>query len=196
MGTRNLTVVKHGGKYVVAQYCQWDGYPKGQGTKALDFMREVSRAEFENALSRCVFIDEATLKERWASAGADGSGWVSLDVSDRMKKLHPQLSRDMGADVLAHIMASTGKCELVDQIDFAKDGLFCEWAYVIDLDAETFEAFKGFNQSPLDETERFYGEAGDNGYTPVKLAGTWALDALPSNEQFVTHLSVEDSDED
>ncbi len=40
MGTRNLTLVKDKeGKTKVAQYGQWDGYPEGQGTTILNFIR-------------------------------------------------------------------------------------------------------------------------------------------------------------
>ncbi|KAN0067163.1 hypothetical protein V8E54_014810 [Elaphomyces granulatus] len=31
MGTCNLICVYHKGRFVIAQYCQWDGYPEGQG---------------------------------------------------------------------------------------------------------------------------------------------------------------------
>ena len=40
MGTRNLTLVKDKeGKTKVAQYGQWDGYPEGQGSTILNFIR-------------------------------------------------------------------------------------------------------------------------------------------------------------
>ena len=38
MGTRNLTCVFVNGEYKVAQYCQWDGYPSGQGLTILNFL--------------------------------------------------------------------------------------------------------------------------------------------------------------
>ena len=40
MGTRNLTCVMYNGEYRVAQYCQWDGYPSGQGAIALNFLSD------------------------------------------------------------------------------------------------------------------------------------------------------------
>ena len=40
MGTRNLTLVKDKeGKTKVAQYGQWDGYPEGQGSTILNFIK-------------------------------------------------------------------------------------------------------------------------------------------------------------
>ena len=37
MGTRHLIAVMADGKYQVAQYGQWDGYPSGQGVSVLTF---------------------------------------------------------------------------------------------------------------------------------------------------------------
>lgn len=45
---------------------------------------------------------------------------------------------------------------LHDHSRFADDSLFCEWAYVLDMDNDTLEIYKGFNKKPLDASERFY----------------------------------------
>jgi hypothetical protein len=39
MGTRNSTLIQVDGEYKVAQYCQWDGYPSGQGVGILESLR-------------------------------------------------------------------------------------------------------------------------------------------------------------
>lgn len=38
MGTRHLICIFYKGKWVVAQYGQWDGYPEGQGFKLFRFL--------------------------------------------------------------------------------------------------------------------------------------------------------------
>ena len=38
MGTRHMIAVVNNGKYRVAQYGQWDGYPSGQGVGVLGFL--------------------------------------------------------------------------------------------------------------------------------------------------------------
>ena len=45
MGTRSLTAVVLNGKYKVAQYAQYDGYPSGQGAEALEFVQAISNTD-------------------------------------------------------------------------------------------------------------------------------------------------------
>ena len=38
MGARNLTCIVDKGKYIVAKYCQWDGYPSENGLELLHLL--------------------------------------------------------------------------------------------------------------------------------------------------------------
>ena len=86
---------------------------------------------------------------------------------------------------------------LQNDIDFAADSLFCEWAWLIDLDAGTFEGYRGFNDhTELNEDDRFYflrdKERGE--YHCIMLAHKWKLSELPSDEDFFDAFR-EDEDE-
>jgi hypothetical protein len=61
---------------------------------------------------------------------------------------------------------------------FAGNALFCEWAYVIDMDKEVFEVYKGFNHSPVPARERFSGLPHDDGYYPVKMVREYPFSEL------------------
>src|SRR5205085_10459690 len=37
---------------------------------------------------------------------------------------------------------------MIEGADFPLDSLFCEWAYVIDLDNQKFEVYRGFQTAP------------------------------------------------
>jgi len=85
-----------------------------------------------------IWVTEKQLTKFWKDAGHDGkSEWVNMEVSNNFKKAHPQLNRDMAAEVLEFIYNSDKPVLLKDDSSFIEDGLFCEWAYIIDLDKNT-----------------------------------------------------------
>lgn len=202
MGTRHLIAVQLDGKYPIAQYGQWDGYPSGQGLTVLKFLRTMDREKFVAALGRTFKPTDEQIKHWWLDVGHDiekSDGFVSYDIANQFSKNHPSLSRDTGGRILQMVQDSAEPVPLYDQISFAADGLFCEFAYVVDLDKNTFEVFQGFNKEPLAEGERFFGTTSgerDNGYTPVKHVKTYPLDALPTNEQFLADLEPNEDEEE
>lgn len=189
MGTRNLTAVYIDGEYKIAQYGQWDGYPEGQGMTALNFSRTIKesadRAAFAEKVRKCRFITKEEIEERNAKIRSGKiKNWTIV---------WPELSRDTCADILKMVAQSDDGLVLQNDLDFAADSLFCEWAWVLDLDAGTFEGYEGFNQAnPLTEEDRFFflndkaeKDHRDKQYHPVKLAAKWSLDNLPTDEDFI-----------
>ncbi len=208
MGTRNLTAVVKDGDFKVAQYGQWDGYPEGQGAVALRFLHGRDLQAFRDALDRCRFLTDEEI-ERLDPAFAEqmealsvhrsytAEGRAAIDASYRAPGSLTHLSRDVGADILNVIVERPdSEILLADKRRFAGDSLFCEWAYVIDLDAEVFEVYRGFNKTPTPPESRFPSGADwlekEDGWEPVVKVASWPLGALPSVEDFVAALCVED----
>lgn len=158
MGTRNLTIVVKDGAYKVSQYGQWDGYPSGQGETIRKFLATANLDHFAAQIDKVRVLTEAELDARWATAGADGSGMVGMDVVDKFKKDgNAHLDRDMGAGILDYIDKAEKPEVRSNDVEFAGDSLFCEWAYVVNLDTRHLEVFKGFNTTqPLKEGDRFF----------------------------------------
>lgn len=193
MGTRNLTCVLHDGRFKIAQYCQWDGYPRGVGAGILKFLKtpgniEKLRAQIEN----CRFLSNREWDHRTAPIQADNG-----DISEHF----PTLSRNMGPAVLEYVASSTDEVPLYDESDFALDSLMCEWAYVVDLDENEFHVYKGFNKDPNANCELFHKlldkprEILDGTeYYPVKLVKIYNLDDLPSIEQLVAECGPGDEE--
>lgn len=192
MGTRNLTAVYVNGEYKIAQYGQWDGYPEGQGMTVLSFARTIvdtdARAAFAEKVRKCRWITEEELERRNAKIG-------SGEVKD-WRKVWPELSRDTCAGILEMVAKSNDGLALSNALDFAADSVFCEWAWVIDLDAGTFEGYEGFNTTPLTEEDRFYflRDQEENGYNGVKLVAKWSLNELPTNEDFLAAFEEGDKE--
>lgn len=156
MGTRNLTMVISGGEVKVAQYGQWDGHLDSSGKVVADFIVKADLESFKQKVDKCEFVTyENYIKDKWTEAGADpNSDLVSFGVSDKFHAMFPELSRDTGAGILDLINNSNG-LKIKNSIDFVSDSLFCEYAYVVDLDNGILEVYEGFNNRPPHKSERF-----------------------------------------
>lgn len=180
MGTRHLIAVARHGEYKIAQYGQWDGYPSGQGTDVLEFAVKLThretRIKFERALEKVRWADKDYLNQE-------------QKTYEKTNVLRPELNRGTGAEILNLVMEGKAT-QLFDQLSFASDGLFCEYAYVLDLDEDRLEAYVGF-QKMKHSDGRFADMSPESGlehrktyYAPVRLAASWPLRNLPSAEEF------------
>ena len=152
MGTRNLICVVQGGEYRVAQYSQWDGYPSGQGQGIVEFLlRPGTVKALKQAALRVRHLTREEVKARWDTAGLDESQFLSKYA--RAGVMH--LDRDCGAKILDYLIKAT-EPEVYMSLEFAGDSLFCEYAYVVDLDADRLEIYRGFCKAPT-TGERFSG---------------------------------------
>lgn len=206
MGTRNLTCVVSGGDFKVAQYGQWDGYPSGSGRTVLDFLRDVDLATFRQKVNAARFVTE---EERTAAYKpfTSGGGMMDMNQADAFKASPiGHWSRDTGADILQTVMDMPEGIPLVDSRSFAKDGLMCEWAYIVDLDSDKLEVYSGFHVGPAPEGERFavYNRTdvfipkyeGDKDYGPIRLLHTFDLNALPDDDTFIKVLVPSEDEEE
>ena len=187
MGTRHLIAVYKDGQPKIAQYGQWDGYPTGQGYGVFLFLTELMSSPnklpaFTEKVSELTFHTEesylAILKEYWEK---DGDGFC-LSYGSPEKAYWDEhmrhLSRDAGSDILQIVMDSKVPLVLQNNIDFAGDGLFCEWAYVIDLDSERFEVYMGGSKSPREG--RFVNAADPTAeYPAVGLVAKFKFNEFP-----------------
>lgn len=196
-------------KTKVAQYGQWDGGPNAQGTTALEFLLECDLKKFKEKIDSISFLTDAECEK--------------LDEDRNWDTKYPWLSRDAGAQILNAIYhgkmlvhgieigsrkeISVNVSKVVNSEDFAKDSLFCEWGYVIDLDKRTFEVYRGFNTRPLGKKQRFkYLEepitrkvlteknknerlTRENEYFPIRMVKSYSLDGLPTVADFLYNFA-------
>jgi hypothetical protein len=203
MGTRNLTCVYHENKYKVAQYGQWDGYPSGQGVTILSFLKKVNIKKFIEKLKKVRFIDkydskDKTFLEEYNKNCPQWSNQPDNRTSEQKEWFSTYASRDIGGKILSNILESKDEEIFLDnEILFAEDSLFCEYAYIIDLDKNVLEVYRGFNKNPLSKEERFYNDNVKNGeYFSIKLWKTFDLNKLPSKEEFLKELEEVEDNED
>ena len=184
MGTRHLTVVVVDGIHRVAQYGQWDGYPDGQGriltTILHDILTTNRLSEFEDKVRALKWVADDEVERRWPGNDKE------------LYELYPEWGRDTGAEILQIVLDGGAPHGLCDNITFGLDSLFCEFAYVVDLDAKTIEFYKGFNKDPAKNAPRFMAlpdaqahldkENKDRNsatrYEAVTMVGTFTFDEL------------------
>ena len=185
MGTRHLVAIIKDKKYKVAQYGQWDGYFSGQGIGVLEYLRNLDLDILKNKLDNCRFMNEDDICK------------IENDpeLKDNWQKHYPQLSRNIGSDIIDYVYNSENELLVKDSSTFAEDSLFCEYGYVVDFDKNTFEIYEGFNETPLNKSERFYCKDKKDKYYPIKFICEFDINNLPSDDEFINKLKQLTSDE-
>lgn len=185
MGTRHLIIVIQDGTTKVAQYGQWDGYPSYTGVRLAKFFRMKGKntlslsklRTLKKAMQCCFFVPQDEYE-------------ANLPLYEN----EPSLDISTGWEVIPLISKNARKgtrTPLTNMWGFAYESLFCEWAYVINLDTDEIEVYKGFNKKRLRKSERFYREDSNrNEYYPVKHVLTVPLATLAEtpDEQLIKQM--------
>lgn len=218
MGTRSITAVVLDGEIRVAQYGQSDGYPAGQGQVIVEFLLQaMKRPLFDEQVRKCSFLSYEDVRKRYIEVGAksfgdDGSLGLDLLADKELFLRYPELSREIGGAILE--LVQNGKpqwknpggehlpvTELENEIDFVRAGLFCEFAYVVDLDNDVLEVYTGFHKDDVPKGERFahlerlkQGGKPDE-YSPVHLCRKYPFSELTPETMEQLQKELFDSDE-
>jgi len=187
MGTRHLIVIYYNGKYVLAQYGQWDGYPEGQGFQILKFLSkpgQITALKSNLHLLQVATPDELkAIDKECEQADSEEQQRLRrlvLVFEERaLNRRYPSLSRDTSAKILNIIAdAKDDKPILIkevkEELEFAKDGLFCEWVYVIDLDTNELKVSGGGVAQFDVEAPQFFVE--------------FDIEKLPGEKEFVSKI--------
>lgn len=181
METRNLVIVIHNEQPKIAEYCQWDGHPDGQGITALKFLETMEVEKFKAQVSRCKFVDDVKQKEInefFEGITQDPEGWMTPEQIQLYHKTYPLLTHDLGAGILQQVYDCPdetiwvhNECQRMTQGNI-------EWAYIIDLDNKTFEVYDGYN----------LGDA-------LKVVKTYSLDNMPQVDDFLSYFERSNIDD-
>lgn len=225
MGTRGAFGIIIGEKEKIT-YNHFDSYPDGKGVEVLRWLRKnvTSARKIEKTrelAEQLQLVSEDTpatpeqileLRDttnwhvnQFSMAGPEADELPTENV-EWYNLLHATQG-DMGAILACGYME--------DWSNFPLDSLFCEWAYIIDLDECVFEVYKGF-QKTLPKKGRWKGrptKAEDkqayiehtqwcakhdrvpwqplrSKYKAVELAASWPFSLLPSNEDFLGYFRL------
>lgn len=191
-------------------YNHFDSYPEGKGVEVLRWLREADLDDVRKRVADLLVVDpdssptpeDIERLKQYANMHVGGpmSGTPLGEAS------WYQLLRETQGDLTLTLRAGV----MEDGHLFPLDSLFCEWAYIVDLDKNRFEIYEGFQKKlpkkgrwkgrpTKTEDEQAYKEhvqyAKDHGrdpwlplrseYKAVELAVHWSLIGLPGDEEFL-----------
>jgi hypothetical protein len=179
MGTRGAYGYRVDGVDKVT-YKQFDCYPDALGATMAEYVGAHSDAELAEAARRIVLVTgkepvSADLVERYRKHADEGVSTGRLD------EWYVLLREAQGEPERFH----EGLDHMIDGHDFLADSLFCEWAYIVNIDDGLLEVYKGFNKDPrakgryaaLEDQERL-SRGRPSEYFGVALAATEPFAAL------------------
>jgi len=154
-------------------YNHSDSYPSWLGINILSFIKDTPEPELKDIASRIELVDEdSTPSPEQIEAY---SKYSDETVGTRTKTDWYCLLRDTQGD-LSHYR--NGVRHMIDYHTFLKDSLFCEWAYIINLDTRELEIYRGYNkQKNVKNGGRYakYTVDEDKSYYGVTLLATLSL---------------------
>jgi len=199
MGTRHIICIFWQGKWYLAQFGPWDGYPSGQGAKIFNFLSIPTNIEnLKAGLQYCTYIlteeDNKTFPSNRTRKEETLQPAICAKILDVIANAGAQVLEVMKDD--PHYDANESDKLLLNlELEFVLDTVFCEWTYVIDLDLSVLEVYAGRQQKT--ETHRFRDLGRPESSVPVLIA---AFDFVTlrtiTEELFLTACRDSDSEEE
>lgn len=139
MGTRGAIGFRLGAKDKVI-YNHFDSYPTGIGYCVFNFMKHMNLATIRDKVKAIKLVNEHEKPN-------------DLDIQRLKKYANLGVSEQSYSDWYCLLHRAQGNLQayldcgyMIDNQNFLKDSLFCEWAYIINLDESVLEIYKGFNK--------------------------------------------------
>ena len=174
MGTRGLYGFRKNGVDKTT-YNHFDSYPDYLGKIMVEFCQKTYIEEMNEIFDRIVLVKE-------------GSKPTQKQISDCIEYYDGSVSNQTPEDWYCLLRDAQGNPNvykhglkyMIDNQSFIKDSLFCEYAYIINLDTNCLEFWVGFQKEP-DEENR-YGTEKEDGYYPCKLVEKFSFSDMDTQD--------------
>lgn len=206
MGTRGAFGVRIDGQDKV-MYNHFDSYPEGLGSKLA--------TQLADMLSRPAGLDGIRAAAREVLVVPDDDSEATLKkITERLGERFRDKGVSTGDNAYAYVRGLQGDLRsildtahvMLDGHGFLEDSLFCEWAYVANLDDGTLEVYRGFQKKPHSDgryapLETFRKRREESGrpseHYPVALVAALSLDsALPHALGEIAQRIAKEEEED
>jgi hypothetical protein len=183
MGTRGILGFRYKRKDYMT-YNHWDSYPSGLGNRVVEWARDHG-GDWDSVKEKVERMVDVSDRQPTAEEVKKFSHLADLDVSTNDPCEWYVLLRHAQGDL--DFILEAGVFE--NQLDFIRDSLFCEWAYIINLDNMTLEIYEGFQDKPhskgryskLEPSGFSSMREGHKTYYPCALVRTLPLEDIPED---------------
>lgn len=178
-------------------YNHWDSYPDGLGRTVVEFCKNHDVEELKNIFDKIIMVDKNTPPTEKQIDECIENGFTDFNVSSGSKTDWYCLLRNCQGD-LECLAKAKNHAYMEDNSNFIKDSLWCEYGYIINLDDEVLEFYKGFQNIPQEgnrygtEPCKEYSEF----YYPCKLSLTFPLDEINDIDKIVGMMNLGENAEE
>ena len=123
-------------------YNHFNSYPKNLGKNVLLFIARTPLKQLKNIAQNITLVDHYSVPSQ--DLIKKYKRFSNLNVSRGSNRGWYYLLRDTQGDLFPY---NDGLQHLIDYHEFLYDSLYCEWAYIINLDKDLLEVYKGFNKN-------------------------------------------------
>lgn len=130
------------GNEIKVSYNHYDSYFSGLGFDIMKFVTETTDKEMEKIFDKIVMVKEDSIPTEEQIKECEQ--YLDLKVSTQDKKDWYCLLRNSQGELNEY------KKELrymIDNKEFLGDSLFCEYAYILNLDSKCLDIYTGFNEN-------------------------------------------------
>ncbi len=200
MSTRGAVYITKGKDILAGTYNHYDSYPDGLGLDILRILTKENIENIRNNISKVIMHTKDEILEKCfnSAGGKDEYSKSSIDMRNNIYRAvcEGMNIQEYDGESLIRMIVDGEVNEILGDTTFVSDSVFCEYAYVIDLEKNTFEVYYGFNKHPLDVNERFKymediqpKENKTRRYYPCRLVVAFDLNNLPSEEVFCDEIA-------
>jgi hypothetical protein len=170
MGTRGTWGFRKDGMDKLT-YNHFDSYPSGLGAIIKDFICKYPIQELKKTCDRIILVSGEV--EPTDEQIRECNNYLNLSVGKQDVKDWYCLLREAQSTPEEYVSKLR---YMIANLSFIKDSLFCEWGYIINLDTEKLEIYKGFQKTPQNNRYHFVPKKKDD-YANCKL-----VKEIPLNE--------------
>lgn len=157
MSTRGLYGFRKGG-IDKTTYNHSDSYPEWLGEQISKFCTAVTPEQMSDFFDRIIMVDEDASPTKEQQDYCIAAGWYNPYVGEKSPAHWYNLLREIQGNMaeLDKAVRSDKDFYMIDSSEFIKDSLFCEYAYIVNLDTGMLEFWEGFQTDPQQGNR--YGE--------------------------------------